>query len=80
MKIEILGPGCPRCRATEANVRQALAELNLSAEVLHVSDPKEIAARRVLLTPGLVIDGEIRCSGRVPEVAEIKQWLVRPAA
>ncbi len=78
MKIEILGPGCSRCRATEENVKRALAELNLEAEVLHVTDPKGIAQRRIFLTPAVVVDGEVRCSGRVPEVAEIKKWLAQP--
>ena len=75
MKIEILGPGCARCRATEDNVRQALAELKAEAEVVHITDMLEIGRRRVMLTPGVVIDGQLRCSGRVPEVAEIKDWL-----
>ncbi|MCL6481261.1 MAG: thioredoxin family protein [Firmicutes bacterium] len=80
MKIEILGPGCPRCRATEENVKRALAELNLEAEVRHVTDPKEIALRRIFLTPGVVVDGAVRSIGRIPEVAEIKQWFARPGS
>jgi len=75
MKIEILGPGCARCRATEGNVRKALAELKLDAEILHITDLLEISKRRVMLTPGVLIDGALRSSGRVPTVEEIKQWL-----
>jgi small redox-active disulfide protein 2 len=75
MKIEILGPGCARCRATEANIRKALAELQVEAEVVHVSDVREIAKRGVMLTPGLVVDGKLVCKGRIPEVTEIKSWL-----
>ena len=45
MKIEILGPGCSRCRATEELVRKALAELKLEAEIAHVSDPVQFARR-----------------------------------
>lgn len=75
MRIEILGPGCTRCRATEENVRKALAELKLEAEIDHIFDPVEISRRRVLLTPGVVLDGEVRSSGRVPSVEEIKAWL-----
>jgi small redox-active disulfide protein 2 len=75
MKIEILGPGCTRCRATEDNVRKALADLGLEAEVEHVTDLVEISKRRVMMTPGVVIDGQVRSSGRIPEVAEIKKWL-----
>ena len=77
MKIEILGPGCPRCRATEEVVRRALAELNLEAEIKHLTDPRQFAARQVLLTPGLVIDGTVRSSGRVPNLSEVKGWLTK---
>jgi len=75
VKIEILGPGCARCRATEENVRQALAELKVEAEVVHITDMMEIGRRRVMLTPGVIIDGQLRSSGRIPEVSEIKSWL-----
>jgi small redox-active disulfide protein 2 len=81
MKIEILGPGCQRCVATEENVRKALGELRLEAEVAHVSDPREFARRGVMFTPAVVVDGEVKASGRIPEVEEIRNWLAgRPAA
>lgn len=79
VKVEILGPGCARCRATEENVRQALAELQVEAEVVHITDLLEIGRRRVMLTPGVIIDGQIRSSGRVPDVKEIKDWLAAVA-
>jgi len=80
MKIEILGPGCPRCRATEDVVRQALGELTLEADISHITDPREFARRQVLLTPGVVIDGEVKSSGRVPNLEEVKAWLAARAA
>jgi len=80
MKIEILGPGCPRCRATEDVVRQALGELVLAADISHITDPREFARRQVLLTPGVVIDGEVKSSGRVPNLEEVKAWLAARAA
>jgi len=80
MKIEILGPGCSRCRATEEIVRKALAVLNQQAEIVHVTDPVQFARRQVLLTPGVVIDGQVKCSGRVPSLDEVKAWLGAAAA
>jgi small redox-active disulfide protein 2 len=80
MKIEILGPGCSRCRATEEIVRQALAELKAQAEIAHVTDPIQFARRQVLLTPGVVIDGQVKSSGRVPSLEEVKAWLTAAAA
>jgi small redox-active disulfide protein 2 len=81
VKVEILGPGCARCIATEENVRKALGELRLEAEVAHVFDPREFARRGVMFTPAVVVDGEVRSSGRIPQVEEIRAWLAgRPAA
>ncbi len=75
MKIEILGPGCSRCFATERNVKHVLNVLNMDAEVIHVHDPKEFAKRGVLFTPAVVIDGVVKSSGKVPTVEAIQGWL-----
>lgn len=75
MKIEVLGPGCPKCKATEENVRKALTELGIEAEVEHIYDIKEYSKRGVMFTPALAIDGEVKVSGHVPSVEEIKQLL-----
>ena len=79
MRIEILGPGCARCRATEEVVRKALAELGVEAQIEHLTNPVEFARRGVMLTPGVVIDGQVKSSGRVPRLDEAKSWLA-PAA
>jgi small redox-active disulfide protein 2 len=50
-------------------------ELGIEAEVKHVTDVKVISSYGVFMTPGLVIDGEVKVSGRVPSVEEIKEWL-----
>lgn len=71
MKIEVMGPGCARCHATERNVRKALTELGTEAEVGHVYDVKEYARRGVVLTPAVVIDGKVVVQGRIPEVQEL---------
>ena len=77
MKIEVLGTGCPKCQATVRNVEQAVKELGIQAEVVKVEDLSEITARGVMVTPALAINGEIKCSGRIPTVEEIKSWLER---
>jgi small redox-active disulfide protein 2 len=56
LKIEVLGPGCPKCQLLEQNVRAAVEDMGLEAEVTKVSEIREIAARGVLMTPGLVVD------------------------
>jgi small redox-active disulfide protein 2 len=75
MKVEIMGPGCPRCETTEKNARQAVANLGLEAEVEHIYDVKEYARRGVVLTPAVVVDGEVKVSGRVPTIDEIEALL-----
>ncbi|MCK5063490.1 MAG: TM0996/MTH895 family glutaredoxin-like protein [Candidatus Aenigmarchaeota archaeon] len=75
MKIEILGTGCPRCRTLEDNARKALDKTGKKAEVVKVTGINEIIDHGVMSTPAIVIDGKVRCSGRIPDVEEIEKWL-----
>lgn len=75
MKIQIAGPGCPRCQATEQNVINACAQLDLAADVSHVYDVKQYAALGVRMTPAVIVDGKVVISGRVPTVEELKKLL-----
>ena len=75
MKIQIAGPGCPRCQATEQNVINACAALNLDADVSHIYDVKEFARLGVRITPAVIVDGKIVVSGKVPSVEELKKLL-----
>lgn len=71
MKIEILGPGCPKCQQTEKNVTLALQHLGLDVPILHLTDVKEIVRRGVIFTPAVSFDGQIVISGQVPTVDEV---------
>jgi len=73
MKIIVAGPGCSRCQATEKNVFNAAAELNLDAEIIHVTDVLEFAKMGVFLTPAVIVDGKVVIAGRVPTVGELKK-------
>jgi len=75
MEIRILGPGCPRCHEVEKRAVNALAELNLAADVQKVSDIKKIMEFKIYATPGLIINGKVKCSGRIPSQDEIKKWI-----
>ncbi|MCX7030947.1 MAG: thioredoxin family protein, partial [Spirochaetes bacterium] len=68
MKIEVLGTGCPKCQSMEQNVRKALAELQVQAEVVKVTEINDMLARGVMWTPALVIDGKIVLQGKIPTV------------
>jgi small redox-active disulfide protein 2 len=74
-KIEVLGSGCPNCKKLEANAREAVVMAGIEAEIVKVTDYREIAAHGVLSTPGLVIDGRLVSSGRIPEPGDIAAWL-----
>ena len=75
MEIRILGPGCPTCGEVEKRVKNALAELNVAADVEKVIDIKKIISYGILATPGLVINGKIKCAGRIPRPEELKAWI-----
>jgi len=75
MKIQVAGPGCARCESTEKVVKDALVDLNLEAEVVKVTDYKDMAQLGVRLTPAIVVDGQIVLSGRVPTLDEAKELL-----
>jgi len=76
MRIEILGPGCANCDKLAQNTRQAVANLDVEAEVIKVTDIREITSRGVLMTPALVVDGEVKSSGKVLTPAQIRDLLV----
>lgn len=75
MKVEVFGPGCARCRAVERNAREAAQALGIDVVLEHVSSQADIAARGIMFTPGLAINGEILCKGRIPTVDEIRAWM-----
>lgn len=77
MKIEILGTGCPKCKKLAELTEQAAKELGMAVEIVKVTDIKEITNRGVMVTPALSIDGEIKCTGKIPDLSEIKKWLKR---
>ncbi len=75
MKVQILGTGCPKCRKLAELAEAAVGELSIDAEVVKVTDINEITAFGVMLTPALAIDGEVKSSGRMPTLDEIKGWI-----
>ncbi|MBU1228777.1 MAG: TM0996/MTH895 family glutaredoxin-like protein [Proteobacteria bacterium] len=77
MLIKVLGPGCPKCHEAERLVREAVAEAGVAAEVVKVGDFQEMAMLGVFATPAVVVDGVVRCSGRVPSKGDILGWIGR---
>jgi len=75
MKIEVLGPGCQRCEALANTVQTAINGLNIECEFEKITDMVEIMKYGVMVTPALVLDGEVKFSGKVPSVKEIQDLI-----
>jgi small redox-active disulfide protein 2 len=74
--VEVLGPGCNNCLRLEMEAAKAVEKAGIKAEVHKVTDPREILRYGVLSTPGLVIDGVVASTGRIPSADEIARWLL----
>jgi small redox-active disulfide protein 2 len=74
-KIIVLGPGCPRCETLARHTREAADELGIEYELEKVTDISRFVSFGVMMTPGLVVDGETKLQGRVPSIEEIKTLL-----
>ena len=77
MEIKILGPGCAKCNKTEKLVREVIGETGIDASVEKVSDMMQIASYGVFGTPSVIIDNEVKCTGKVPKKNAIKAWLTK---
>jgi len=75
MKIKILGPGCAKCDQVEQTTREVVKELGIDLNLEHVRDIKKIMEYPILQTPGLVLNEELVCSGRVPTKAEVTTYI-----
>ena len=70
--IKVLGLGCPKCKKLMENVEAAVNELGIECEIEKVTDIKRFAKLGVMMTPGLVVDGQVKVAGSVPDVEVIK--------
>ncbi len=75
LTVKILGSGCANCKKLEAVAREAATVSQVEAEFVKVTDMQQIMAYDLLSTPGLVVNGQLVSSGRIPTVAEVQKWL-----
>jgi len=76
MEIKVLGPGCSNCHKMEEITRQAVKELGFSAEVVKITDIGEIARHGILSTPGLIVNGKVKHSGKpLPSLDKVKEMI-----
>ena len=75
-EIKVLGPGCPRCEKLAQMTREAADELGLDYHLEKVTDIRDFPTYGLMMTPGLVVDGQLKVQGKVPSMDEIKGLLV----
>jgi len=75
MKIQVLGIGCPKCKQLAENADTAAKAMGVDYELEKVTDINDIMGFGIMMTPGLAIDGDVKSSGKVATVEEIKAWL-----
>jgi small redox-active disulfide protein 2 len=75
MKVQILGTGCPKCKKVAEVATKAVQELGADAEIVKVTDINEIMNFGVMMTPALAIDGDVKVSGKVPSLDDVKKWI-----
>lgn len=75
MEIKILGTGCPKCKKLAEQVRLAADELELDCQIEKVEDIQQIMTYGVMMTPALVVDGQVKVTGKVPSLDDIKQMI-----
>jgi len=75
MKIEILGTGCAKCKKTEKLVKKVTSDLGLDVEIVKIEDLQEIIDRGVMMTPAVIINGDLKIAGHVPSTDELKKIL-----
>jgi small redox-active disulfide protein 2 len=75
VKVQVLGPGCSRCEKLYAEAEKAVGRAGVSAELEKVDQLDRIMSFGVLMTPALVVDGDVKCAGRIPDPEEIAVWI-----
>ncbi|MCP5536552.1 MAG: TM0996/MTH895 family glutaredoxin-like protein [Akkermansiaceae bacterium] len=75
MKIQILGTGCPKCTKLAELTAQATQDLGLDCEIEKITDINEIVAMGVMMTPAFVVDGDVKFTGKVPSLEDLKLYI-----
>lgn len=75
MEIKVLGPGCPKCHQTEKVVQDAVAESGVAADIEKVTDAMKIAGYGIFGTPAVVVNGEVKSVGKIPNKEDVLAWI-----
>ncbi len=75
LDVKVLGPGCPRCQELMKRTQSVARELGLNCRVEKVTDIRQITSYGVMITPALVVDGQVKVSGKVPSLDDLRKIL-----
>lgn len=75
MEIKVLGGGCASCKKLHETAQAAVKELGIEADILYITDMAQIMQTGIMSTPGLIINGKVKSTGRVPKLKEVKQMI-----
>ena len=75
MQVKVLGAGCPKCKFLEERVTKVAAAHSIDIELEKVTDINDIMSYGVMITPGLVVDGEVKISGKIPSEDQVLDWI-----
>ena len=75
LEIKVLGPGCAQCDRLEMELMEIMIEMNLPADLEHITDIKKIGKYGVMGMPALIVNGKVMCTGKVPTKRKLKEWL-----
>jgi len=75
MDVKVLGTGCPKCKELEKRVKSVAEDNNIILELEKVTELNDILSYGIMMTPGLVVDGQVKSAGKIPSEEEILQWL-----
>ena len=75
MVIKVLGTGCKKCKTTKKLIEQVASEKGVQVEIQEVTDLMKITEYNVMSTPGVVVDGKVVSSGKVPSREEVEGWI-----
>ena len=75
MKVKVLGTGCPKCKFLEDRVRKVARDNNIEIDLEKVTDINDILSYGIMMTPGLVVEGDVKISGKIPSENQVLDWI-----
>jgi len=76
LEIKVIGSGCPNCKKLEALCHEVVDENNLDAKIEKVTDFNQFGELGIMMTPGLIVNGQILSQGKIPTKSTLEHWII----